>query len=561
LVPVTAGFAAAAAAISWLGFQGIHASYEAYRSLLPNIWPIGALSGLAALWVMVFAHLYERAELSAAAATWLETHYRLGLSVLAVVVALLIAGGVIALRAFPNSFDEYTYVFEARTFAAGRLWNALPPVPDVFSPNIGILIKDGKWLAWYPPGWPVIIAGVKSLGVPEYLASPAVALLLIFAFARLARELVGPSAALVGTVLFACCLFFVFNGASYFSHMPATLFSVLFVLCGVRFLETARILWALGAGAALGFLGIIRPYSAVLVAIPAAFELLRRGGLRQYRRLPWFLLGSLPFLAGFLFYNDTTTGNPWVPTEAWALPKVHMGLHPVDEYGNPYTLLDTSVSAIIRFVELAQWTSPLFCLLYAVAVLWKLGQRSLEFYDFVFPVFVLGFLLFFGHGGNRYGPRYYFEAYPFMVLTVISAATVWFPARPAASRQGAATAAIIGAMIMGLVSYPALAYQLRKVVNERMDVYDLAAESHLSNAIVVIRSETGTVRRMAPGELTQNRLTRDGIDLSQSVLYGLDQPTQYCALALAFPGRTLYRYERKDEIGAGVLRALHIDRC
>jgi hypothetical protein len=83
-----------------------------------------------------------------------------------------------------------------------------------------------------------------------------------------------------------------------------------------------------------------------------------------------------------------------------------------------------------------------------------------------------------------------------MVLTVISAATVWLPAQPAASRQGTATAAIIGAMIMGLVSYPALAYQLRKVVNERMDVYDLAAELHLSNAIVVIRSETGTVRRM-----------------------------------------------------------------
>jgi 4-amino-4-deoxy-L-arabinose transferase-like glycosyltransferase len=402
---------------------------------------------------------------------------------------------------------------------------------------------------------------VTSLGLPEYVASPVVALLLVFAFARLARELVGPSAALVGTVLLACCPFFVFNGASYFSHMPAALFGVLFVLCGVRFLKSASVPMALAAGAALGFLGIIRPYSAVLVAIPAAGELLRRASSQHYRRLAWFFVGALPFIAGFLFYNDATTGNPLLPTEAWALPNIHMGLQPVDEYGVRYTLLDTSMSAIIRFMELAQWTSPLFCFLYAVAALWKLSQRSLEFYDFVFPVFVLGFLLFFGLGGNRYGPRYYFEAYPFMVLTVISAATAWLPARPAASRQATATAAVIGAMIMGLVSYPALAYQLRKVVNERMDVYDVVAEAHLSNAIVAIRSETGTVRRMAPGELTQNGLTRDGIDLSQGVLYGLDQPTQYCALTRAFPGRTLYRYERKNEIGPGMLVALRIDRC
>ena len=56
-------------------------------------------------------------------------------------------------------------------------------------------------------------------------------------------------------------------------------------------------------------------------------------------------------------------------------------------------------------------------------------------------------------------------------------------------------------------------------------------------------------------------LTRNGIDLSQSVLYALDQPAQYCTLTRAFPGRTLYRYERKDDSGAGILHALQIDHC
>jgi hypothetical protein len=78
-------------------------------------------------------------------------------------------------------------------------------------------------------------------------------------------------------------------------------------------------------------------------------------------------------------------------------------------------------------------------------------------------------------------------------------------------------------------------------------------KSRLSNAIVLIRSPIG---HMEPADLTRN-----GIDLSQSVLYALDQPAQYCTLTRAFPGRTLYRYERNNDREAGILRALQMDHC
>ena len=64
---------------------------------------------------------------------WLTRHYRAGLLVLVVIVGLGLAAGVAALRAFPNSGDEYDYLFQAATFRAGRLWNPLPPVDYVFS--------------------------------------------------------------------------------------------------------------------------------------------------------------------------------------------------------------------------------------------------------------------------------------------------------------------------------------------------------------------------------------------------------------------------------------------
>ena len=295
-------------------------------------WPIVALLALAAVWVIVFARVYRQAELPPRAGALAETHYPFYLCVLAVITALLLAAGVIALRAFPNSGDEYAYLFQAETFHAGRLWNVLPPVPDVFV-SAHVLAKDGKWVSQYPPGWPIIIAGVTSLGLPAYVASPATALLLLFGFARLIRELVGPGAALAGTALLACCPFFLLNGASYFSHMPAALFGVLAVLCGVRFLNTGSIPSALGAGAALGFLGIIRPFSAVLIAIPCAIELLRRARSLHYRRLAWFFLGSFPFVIGFLFYNNAVTGSPLLDPTSWDSDKFPLGLQPVDEWG------------------------------------------------------------------------------------------------------------------------------------------------------------------------------------------------------------------------------------
>jgi hypothetical protein len=140
-----------------------------------------------------------------------------------------------------------------------------------------------------------------------------------------------------------------------------------------------------------------------------------------------------------------------------------------------------------------------------------------------------------------------------MVLTVVSAMTTWLAAWRTTSRQAAMVGVLVGAIIMGLAAYPALAYQFRGIVNARMELYDLVNKSRRSNAIVLIRSPIG---HMEPGDLTRN-----GIDLSQSVLYALDQPAQYCRLTQAFPGRMFYRYERGDDSRAGTLHALQIDHC
>jgi hypothetical protein len=40
---------------------------------------------------------------------------------------------------------------------------------------------DGRWAALYPPGWPLLLAGVRLLDVPFWLACPLAGIVLLFA--------------------------------------------------------------------------------------------------------------------------------------------------------------------------------------------------------------------------------------------------------------------------------------------------------------------------------------------------------------------------------------------
>jgi 4-amino-4-deoxy-L-arabinose transferase-like glycosyltransferase len=397
------------------------------------------------------------------------------------------------------------------------------------------------------------LAGTASLHLPSFVASPTLGLLLVLVFARLTCLLAGPAAALLGAALLSCCPFFLLNAASYFSHVPTAFFAVLFVLCGVRFLGTVSAAWALSAGAALGAVGVVRPFTVFSVLIPCAIELLLRGDRRHYLRMPLVLLGGFPFLGGLLFYDAAVTGNPWLTVEAWALPQFHLGLHPVSVNGETVSIGTTIGGALSQLVGLCKWTSPLLCLLYPVAWLWKFWRRQIAFYDFIFPLLVMSYFLLPDWRGNAYGPRYYFDAYPFLVLTVVSAAAAWFPEQHHGSFQASVVAALAGAVIMAIGAFPALAYQFHRIVNGRMELFDLVTNAHLSNVIVIIGAATGAAY---PMWMSSGDLTRNGIDLSGSVLYVNDIPGKSCALARVFPERSFYRYELDDNRNPGRLHPI-----
>jgi hypothetical protein len=91
--------------------------------------------------------------LAARGGDWLRTHWRASLALLigaSFAIPLQLAYAV--LDRFPNSGDEYAYLFQAAEFARGRLWAPAPPLGDTFVAYRTWII-DGRWISQYPPAW------------------------------------------------------------------------------------------------------------------------------------------------------------------------------------------------------------------------------------------------------------------------------------------------------------------------------------------------------------------------------------------------------------------------
>jgi Dolichyl-phosphate-mannose-protein mannosyltransferase len=455
-----------------------------------------------------------------------------------------------ALRAFPNSADEYAYLFEAHTFLAGRLWNPLPPLHEFFS-FLHISEADGKWVALYPPGWSMLLAGVRLFAVPFWLACPLAGMVLLFAVFKLGQRQDGPLGGILALSFVALSPFFLFNAGSYFTHVPAAAAGALFCWMAADFLDQPRFSRGFLAGVALGILGLMRVFDPLLFGLPFLFAFVWRARRRHYVLAPSIIFGGLPFLAALLLFYGITSGSILPKIASSEAPLLKFGLYSVDEYGRPHTPLD-QLRLAARFIgELAVFTSPLLLLGYLAAFTCKAMKQSLNFFDFIFPITVAAFLLVPFDGGNRYGPRYYFEAFPFLVLTIVPALVPLLQNRARPRWAASAVCLVFAHAAWCIAAALFLGWLFRGIVDERMDLYDQVRVQRLHDAVVVIHSGTGRFRSFTPKDLTRN-----GLAIDRDVIYALDIPHRLGDLRALFSRRRFYIYARDPESPTGTLNPL-----
>jgi hypothetical protein len=458
---------------------------------------------------------------------------------------------VLILRAFPNSADEYSYLFGAETFLAGRLWNPLPAGPQFFG-FLHILEMNGKWVTMYTPGWSLLLTLGEYFHLPYWLVCPVTGLVFLIAVFGLAKRQTGHLGAVLTVGIIALSPFFVFNAASYFNMVPAATAGVLFCWAALEFFDRPTAVNALLIGVSLGALGLIRIYDVTIFSVAFAIGFICSGRRRHYALSPMIVLGGMPFVVALLLYDHAITGSAFTLPEIWGSPGAELGFLLIDHH---MRFSSEILIAVVNIFDLGRWTSPIFLVAAVGALFWKIRAQRGIFLDLVFPLNVIAYLFVEGIGGNRYGPRYYFVGYPLLVLTLVSILVPLLEDTTRPRRVLCALTLGVGHVAVCLVGILSFSVMFRSVVNERMDMYDQVKAEKIHNAIVVVQSAGGTYLPFTPRDLTRNGIAID----HQDVLYALDIPGRMSDLEHAFPGRHFYIYSRKIGSTEGKLQPLRID--
>ncbi len=222
----------------------------------------------------------------------------------------------------PAYHDEYSYLFQAETFLAGRVASPTHPThPELFD-QMHVLNDGGSFASRYFPATGVWIAPFLAMGHPywgHWIAGALSAVCVFWSGRELANTGVGLLAGLLlaiapGVILFSNLLL---------AHHPALLGLTGFLWAFLRLMRRRHVAAALTAGACLAFAMLARPMTAAGFALPCGILLLVwaiRGDIEadtppRSRRLLLMSLVGLPILIGLLglgVYNHSVTGSAMI---------------------------------------------------------------------------------------------------------------------------------------------------------------------------------------------------------------------------------------------------------
>ena len=341
--------------------------------------------------------------------------------------------------------------------------------------------------------------------------------------------------------------FFLFNSASFFAHTWCAVLILVYAWAGIRAIDEERAVWAAVAGAALGLALLARNYTAVWCAVPFGVALLRRGrpGLRLLAACG---VAGLPFVLAALWYADATMGSPFAQAMGGGFEAYDDRWFPRGWAGRA---LEITAGHLVNFVS---WTPPALLGIYAWA--WRRPGRggresSAGFVEVIFPALVLGYFIYVDRGGNSYGPRYYFEAFPFVAIAAMSRV---FARDRAADQSPAERWAFYLLAVSVLACLPIGIARGRvesAVIAERREPYRLAGRLDRGPAVVFVASAAGWRRPMGARDLTRN-----DPDWTGPVLWAHDRGADNERLLRLYRGRSAWRYVFDPRTRTGRIEAV-----
>ena len=382
--------------------------------------------------------------------------------------AWLLGAALVAVRVYhqsPHVLDAVSYSFQAGLFAAGRLTAEAPPLAAAFKGPFEVLWQ-GRLFSQYPPGAPVLYA-LGQLVSLAWLVGPLACLALIAATSWTAGELFGPLTGRVVLALGVLSPFVLFQSGSFLSHPIAGGLLALSLAAFVRGERHGRVRWYAVAGGLLGASFTAREVASMLFAVPLTMRLVTARPLRTaaaWRPIGAVVAGGLPFVLLYLLYNAAVTGDATVLPRTLFDPSDRFGFGDGIGFHTRHTLAAGLVNAdemltLLQF-DLFGWP-PLVALgLLAAPLLFGRATAWGTLAAIGFLTFVAAYTGYFYHG-NALGPRYYFEAMPWLLLLA---------GRGAQVLAGVARSRVAVALVLGLLSAHTLTFFLPAAIERRTDL-------------------------------------------------------------------------------------------
>ena len=328
--------------------------------------------------------------------------------------------------------DASVQLLQARYFTAGVLAGPPLSMPEFWSMQFMVQTPAG-WVSQYPPAHALWLAAGFRLGGPWVAMAGAMGMLGVFSvlsFERLLPDRV--AVARLGSLLAVTSPMLLALAGAYMNHATVAAFAALALWLSLR-AETGRAVWALAAGAAMGFMVTTRPVSGLLIgaAVTAGVWLTaprREPGLHRpwlLRRFTWWVLGGLPFAVGFGWFNARFFGSPLTLGYTAATGPSHgLGFH-IDPWGRMYGFTQalgyTSTELLSVGRELFGAALPVAALigLYLLfARRLQRGERILAAWAFL-PILASAL---YWHHDLVFGPRMLGEAVPAWAALLVLAA-------------------------------------------------------------------------------------------------------------------------------------------
>jgi hypothetical protein len=388
----------------------------------------------------------------------------------------LLAAALVTTRLYhqlPHVLDAVSYTFQASLFASGQLALPAPPVADAFKGPFEV-VWQGRMFSQYPPGAPAVYALGQIVGL-EWLVGPLACLVLIGTTAWTARALYGPGCSLAVLGLGVLSPFVLFQAGSFLSHPIAAGWLAAALAAFVAGERRRDLRWYGLCGVLLGGGLLSREAASVLFALPLSARLV---GTRNWRALVQVVVCGLPFVLVYLLYDQRLTGSPFLLPRTIFDAADHFGFGNGIGFHGRHTLAaglaNTDELLTILQFDLFGWP-PLFALGLIGMPLLVGHARS---WDLLaaggFAVFVVAYAAYFYHG-IALGPRYYFEAMPWLLL--LAGRAVQILARLARSRLAAIA-------VVGLLMLNTLLFYLPAELQRRADLSGLPGGSRVNLTFV-----------------------------------------------------------------------------